>query len=64
MVKVGQIWMDKDKRMSGRRVMVQLLDEKNGWVKYSPCSNNGGFVSTLRYRSMLKRFTKAFELVA
>lgn len=62
-VKVGQIWIDKDKRMSGRAVKVTHIDAKNGWVRYSRCNPNGVIVcASLNYRAMLKRFPKAFRI--
>lgn len=56
-VEVGQVWVDRDQRMSSgnRRVTVKVSDP-NGFVTYE---NYGR-----RYRSRYQRFQRAFKLVA
>ena len=61
-VEVGQFWQDKDSRMQNRRVKVMHVDPVHGWVRYRPCNPETGWVSpAFEYRSMLKRFPKAFR---
>lgn len=60
-VNVGEVWIDKDKRMNGRKVKVTAVSHEHGWVRYSPCNENGSWVSSLSYRSRLNRFPKAFR---
>lgn len=59
-VSVGQIWIDKDKRMSRRRVKVIAVEGLR--VRYSPCNEDGSWVSSLSYTSKLGRFPLAYEL--
>jgi hypothetical protein len=54
---VGQQWADRDKRMTGRIVVVTEVSA--GYVHY--CARHA---SSFRYRSRLARFVKAFSLVA
>jgi hypothetical protein len=58
---VGEIWIDKDKRMKGRAVKIVELGPKEAWVRYSPCNPTSGWVSQLKYRSRGERFVKAFS---
>lgn len=61
-VQIGQVWIDNDKRMNGRRVKVTHIDTNGGWVRYSPSNEDGSWVSpSLSYRSNIKRFPKAFR---
>lgn len=60
-MKVGEVWIDNDKRMDNRTVKITHVDAANGWVRYSPCNPYNGWVSSLSYRSMMKRFPKAFR---
>jgi hypothetical protein len=55
---VGEIWIDKDKRMKSRAVKIIAIGEM--YVHYSPCNHVNGWVSALKYRSRLDRFPKAF----
>lgn len=61
-VQVGQVWLDKDSRMEGRRVVVTAIDAANGWVRYSPAAAPNNIPHPcFSYRSMLRRFPKAFR---
>jgi hypothetical protein len=61
-VEVGQIWIDKDSRMQGRRVIVTAVDLEHGWVRYAPATARNTAHPSFKYRAMLKRFPKAFRL--
>lgn len=46
--------------MNGRKVKITAVSVEHGWVRYSPCNENGSWVSSQSYRSNIKRFPKAF----
>lgn len=54
-VKVGQLWVDNDPRMSGRTVKVTEVDNERVYYESYPRG-------TRKANSDLKRFTKAFSI--
>lgn len=53
-MRVGQVWIDKDRRMSGRRVRVVETDEH--FTRYVPAHRDKP-----KYESRTPRFVKAFR---
>lgn len=59
-VKPGQVWEDKDKRVTARHVVVKAVDPGNGFTSYTRGERGGGTI----YRSRTSRFRTAFRLIA
>ncbi len=59
-VKVGQVWRDLDKRMTGRTIKIDvILNDKDGKPEYAKYRN--GKAGTIRVDRLRKPF---FELVS
>ena len=57
-VEIGDVWEDRDPRMSGRRVRVESVTNENG----VPTVHYRNVASGLMYRSRKDRFQYAFQL--
>lgn len=58
-VRPGQIWEDKDPRVSIRRVRVWEVDPGNGFTHYTR-----GVTEGRRYKSRTARFRTAFRFIS
>ena len=64
-VRPGQVWMDRDKRMDGRRVRVvsTATDGVKVWVNYRQVVGLASEAVGQTFKANYSRFQRAFNLV-
>lgn len=55
-VKVGQVWVDNDKRSTGRHVKVMAIEVVDKRAVVRPCNPSGGLIGARITRIRLDRF--------